>query len=365
MKIQNIHIQSLAIPFRVSVTHASATRSVTQTVVVVAESETCVGYGEGCPREYVTGESIGSAMDFFDSYRDAFLGLETVADIALWARENREVVDLNPATWCAVELALLDLIGKENGCSVEALLTLPEVEGPFRYTAVLGAGDYGIFAGQFGQYIEAGFSDFKMKVSGDVEEDSRKVALFRGHDVRMRLDANNLWQTADEAVSYIEKLDGSFFALEEPVDAGDFSVLGEISERLGLKIILDESFVRVDQFALLEQSPENWIINLRISKMGGIIRSLKIAEEAKRREISLIIGAQVGETSILTRSALGVATSYREIVLGQEGAFGTHLLERDIVARSLIFGDGGVLEMDEFGLEGSGGFGLKVDLSCV
>jgi len=78
--------------------------------------------------------------------------------------------------------------------------------------------------------------------------------------------------------------------------------------------------------------------------MGGILRSLAIAEEAKARGIPIIIGAQVGETSILTRAALTVANQYRDILLAQEGAFGTYLLEHDITDASLMFGKGGRLD---------------------
>jgi len=52
----------------------------------------------------------------------------------------------------------------------------------------------------------------------------------------------------------------------------------------------------------------------------------------------------VGETSILTRAALTIANSYRDIVIAQEGAFGTHLLEKDICEPSIMFGAGGILQ---------------------
>ena len=68
--------------------------------------------------------------------------------------------------------------------------------------------------------------------------------------------------------------------------------------------------------------------------MGGILCSLGIAKEASKLNVPIIIGAQVGETSILTRAALTVAITYRDILLAQEGAFGTYLLKRDKVDRS-------------------------------
>ncbi|MFZ1761994.1 MAG: hypothetical protein WAT99_03795, partial [Nitrospira sp.] len=62
----------------------------------------------------------------------------------------------------------------------------------------------------------------------------------------------------------------------------------------------------------------------------------------------IVVGAQVGETSILTRAALTVADRYRDILLAQEGAFGTHLLEYDLCDPPLMFGRGGRLAMDRY-----------------
>ncbi len=61
--------------------------------------------------------------------------------------------------------------------------------------------------------------------------------------------------------------------------------------------------------------------------MGGLLRSLNVAEAARRRGIPIVVGAQVGETSVLTRAALVVARSAGDRLLAQEGAFGTYLLE--------------------------------------
>ena len=81
--------------------------------------------------------------------------------------------------------------------------------------------------------------------------------------------------------------------------------------------------------------------------MGGILRSLAIAEKSKALGIPIIIGAHVGETSILTRAALTVVNAYRDIVIAQEGAFGTHLLEWDITENPLMFAAGGKLDIDQ------------------
>ena len=131
------------------------------------------------------------------------------------------------------------------------------------------------------------------------------------------------------------------FAIEEPLQAGQFSKSSEVANLLNSKIILDESFIRENDFNSIEATPNSWIINIRISKMGGILRSLAIMSRAIDLDIPIIVGAQVGETSILTRAALTVVNRYRDHIIAQEGAFGTYLLQKDLIEPSIMFGAGG------------------------
>ena len=127
----------------------------------------------------------------------------------------------------------------------------------------------------------------------------------------------------------------------------------------GANIILDESLLRVEQLDTLED-PERWIVNLRVSKMGGIMRSLDVAQRAANLGLGVIVGAQVGETSILTRAGLTVMHGARPNLMASEGAFGTHLLRRDLTSESLMFGNGGAVVVEQTGIGGVPGLGLKV-----
>lgn len=357
-----LSIKKLEIPFKQVFVHATATRSCTESVLVKAElSKGKIGVGEGCPRKYVTGETIQSTMSFFDVHREAWEQFRTLEDLKEWMTTNSQDIDMNPASWCAVELALLDRWGQEHGQSIEALLNLEELTGAFQYSAVLGTENVSTFEKQAQQFTALGFFDFKVKVTGNLENDRQKIEFLKHLSIknfRLRLDANNLWKTPAEAVPYLKSLECPFFAIEEPLHIGDYDGCRQISQQLGLPIILDESFLRIDQFVNLQADPELWIINIRISKMGGIQRSLAIAQQAKAMGIPIIIGAQVGETSILTRAALVVANQYRDILLAQEGAFGTYLLEHDITSPSLMFGKGG--RLDPKPISGQPGLGLTL-----
>ena len=92
--------------------------------------------------------------------------------------------------------------------------------------------------------------------------------------------------------------------------------------------------------------------------MGGLLRSLAIVEQAKKLGIKIIIGAQVGETSLLTRAALTIAQIAKPVLIAQEGAFGTLLLAEDVTTEPLMFGNGGVLDTKIYLQSNQPGFSL-------
>jgi L-Ala-D/L-Glu epimerase len=292
-------MERLCIPFRTTFRHASAARSETQSLWVEAHAnDGTIGYGESCPREYVTGESLQSAARFFRAHQTELQKqAKDFASLHAWSKTHASVIDSDPAAWCAIELALLDLFAKQTGQSVEQCLSLPAAAGKFRYTAVLGDAELPAFQQQLGKYQAAGFDDFKVKLSGRLEHDRSKLAMAAAatpHQVR--LDANNLWGDVDAAVTYLSALNFGFFAIEEPLKPYDYEGMAKLAKALKVKVILDESFTHEQQIGALPSTPGPWIINIRVSKLGGLLRSINAIEQARARGIPVIVGTQVGET---------------------------------------------------------------------
>ena len=147
-----------------------------------------------------------------------------------------------------------------------------------KYTAVLGDAAARRFEAEITRYQQAGFRDFKIKLSGNLQRDLYKVVLLKAAGIApeaVRADANNLWADDEDAIRFLSGLDYRFNALEEPLRAGDHAGMNRIAEETGCSIILDESLLRADQLSSFSDSPMRWIVNLRISKMGGLIRSLE------------------------------------------------------------------------------------------
>ena len=365
MRIERLDVFRFPVPFRVVFRHASASRSEAANVIVAARGPGGVsGYGEGCPREYVTGETRASAVAFVESHRTSLAsGVRDTKSLFTWTQAYREAIDSAPAAFCAVEMAVLDLFGRLEEKPIEDLLGLARPTGGFRYSAVLGDSAIPAFKAQAERFWAMGFRDFKVKMSGDVEQDRLKLAVLAekgGPGVRIRLDANNLWPDPATAVRHLKALDARVFAVEEPLQAGDFEGMRRVAGECGVRIIVDESLVRLQQLEALTGG-QTWIVNLRVSKMGGLLRSLEVAAEIVRRGIGLIVGAQVGETSLLTRAALTVMNQHRQEIIAAEGGFGTHLLERDLTEPSLMFGQDGILESGHFLDPSSPGLGLHID----
>jgi L-alanine-DL-glutamate epimerase-like enolase superfamily enzyme len=350
VRIDRFEFRELRIPFTVAFRHAAAERSETETVWIdaIADDGT-IGSGESCPRAYVTGETLATARAFTARHEPALRReVHSVETLRAWAAAHRGEIDADPAAWCALELALLDLLGKRRGMPVEALLSMPPLAGQFRYTAVLGDASPNAFRAMAERYWKLGFREFKVKLSADGERDRDKLAVFSTWpegSTRVRADANNLWRDAGEAIAALRRLAYPFVAIEEPIGKNRYGELATISHAAGCPIILDESCLRREQLSQLDDPRSQWIINVRVSKMGGLFRSLDVIEAARGCGVGVIVGAQVGETSLLTRAALIAARAAADALVGQEGAFGTFLLEHDVCDPPLMFGAGGVLDV--------------------
>jgi len=102
----------------------------------------------------------------------------------------------------------------------------------------------------------------------------------------------------------------------------------------------DESLVTLaDAEELITQQAADYF-NIRVSKRGGLARSLAIARRAASAGIRVQVGSQVGETAILSAAGRHLAASLEEVAF-VEGSYGALLLTEDISADGVRFGHRG------------------------
>ena len=101
------------------------------------------------------------------------------------------------------------------------------------------------------------------------------------------------------------------------------------------------------------------LFNIRISKCGGFVRSLKLAILAHRYNLGYQLGCQVGETGILSAAGRHFACSVSGIRY-LEGSYDRHLVREQLTHEDLTFGYGGRAPL----LTGPG-LGITVDQEKV
>lgn len=357
MKYQSVRIEvrPLCLKLKVTFRHASASRKRGESLWVKAERKGVAGFGEGCPRVYAAGDDLDSSLRWVeDLFCSGPVAFNEFKDLIEWARENSDLIDQYPSAWCAVEAALLDLFSKEEQTSVEELLGMDCFQRKGTYSAILGDGGESEFRTLAQKYLALGFSDFKVKINGSLERDQSRSDLLhdlcrkhRMEDARVRLDANNLWADDPEgAIEYLKALSHRAFAIEEPVGARHTNHMSSLSTATGLPVILDESLCTVQDLSDYKGLPGKFIANIKVSRVGGIVRALQMVREARKLGFPVIVGCHVGETSLLTRAALIPASAAGENLLAQEGAFGEYLVEQEPVEPALMFGREGILDLD-------------------
>ena len=155
----------------------------------------------------------------------------------------------NPFTKAAVEIALLDVVGKILNVPVNILLGGPrrKMEIPIRFS--IGAFSPARAVAVAEKAVALGFRALKVKVGLNVSEALARVEALRtafGKDFPLGVDANAGW-TESEATIAIPRLERlGVNVIEEPLRRGDFAACARLRCRTSIPIMLDESVFTVE-----------------------------------------------------------------------------------------------------------------------
>lgn len=359
MKITSIDSFLITLPFRFSFKHSLASRNHSENLIVRVTiqdgNKTVVGFGEGIPRDYVTGENpVGALAAVGNEYAPALLGRQFSRpdDMVPILQDAWTELKLSSrpqgASFCALELALLDAAAKAAGKSVSQLLLADDagsklLPAAITYGAVVPFGGKKALSAILWFYKAYGFKTVKIKVGNDLDLDLHRLAMARsvlGSEVKLRVDANCAW-TYDEAVLAVEQMRAyGVKSYEQPLPADRFDELAALTKIFPEQILADESLCTVDDARYLADKKVCSAFNIRISKVGGILAARQIAAIARESHIACHMGAQVGESGILSAAGRAFATIEPRFE-NYEGSNNFFLLKQDITAENLNVGPGG------------------------
>jgi len=129
-------------------------------------------------------------------------------------------------------------------------------------------------------------------------------------------------------------------SFEQPVAANDIDGLARLVAETQLGVMVDESLnTRVSLQRLIEAKACT-AANVRISKCGGLVAAYKRARESLDAGLTLQVGCQVGESSLLSAAQLRLVQAVQPVTYA-EGCFGRFLLREDPAIPLLQFDYGG------------------------
>lgn len=376
MRISRFTAYHVRIPLKKTIKHASHSRTETDSIIVRCTlDDGTSGWGEGLPREYVTGETIDDVLRMLVEdgwprvFRDDF---ETLADtIELCEHLNFSSIPgsarpcFGNSLRCAIELSVLDAACRRLGVPLSAVVeTVPETlpirntVKRVRYSTVMTAESPRKQWQSAIKYRLYGFSQIKVKVGMAGSDDAatlRRVRRVMGKKVRLRIDANEAWSPAEVPRKLAELERFGIDSVEQPVPHREVNQLAEVRRQTPIPVMLDESLCdHADAARAIEHGLCD-VFNIRLSKCGGMVRSLRLAAMAHQAGLGYQLGCQVGETGILSATGRHFATSVAKI-RSLEGSYDRHLLKERITREDLTFGYGGAAPA----LDGAG-LGVTID----
>jgi muconate cycloisomerase len=358
MRVVELTVFQVRIPLKKPIRHASHTRSSTDNLVVRCLLEDGTqGFGEGVPREYVTGESIDFDLDLLRR-SDLAAQLEPCRDFPQ-AAALAERLRLAPipgddracqgnAARCAVELALLDAYGQRFGQPLSEVthLLAPDLFEPrpwVRYSgAITSASGFKVVVAALRMRLFL-FQQIKVKVGIGGQDDVKRLRRIRRwlrSDRDIRVDANEAWSSA-EVVQRIQELEPfKISTVEQPVAHAEVDVLAEVRRQVRVPLMLDESLCSLVDAEQAVQKGTCDLFNLRLSKCGGFIPTLRLAQFAQRHQLGYQLGCQIGETALLSAAGRHFASSVANLRY-VEGSYDKHLVRETLGTRNLTFRWGG------------------------
>ena len=255
------------------------------------------GIGEVSCTPRWSGEDQVSAAHFINTYfAPALLG-EDPTQIEPVTRKFASTVAGNPFTKAGVEMALWDLRGKAEGLPVYKLLGGAVREFVPTKWSVSGvdparAADIARFA------VGLGFTKMKVKVGIEADGDVARVRAVRdaiGQDVKLGVDANGGWPTAEIAVNTGQRLrdDSGIYFIEQPVPPGENDALTAVREAVRLPLIADESVYTLQDARMLARDRAADVFSIYVGKSGGIAPARAIADYAESAGLRCTVGSNL------------------------------------------------------------------------
>lgn len=311
---------SLKQPFGI----ARGTKSEVRNVFVRLQADGTEGFGEAGPNsrydedaDKVIGYIEELPADFFNSIAAE---KQLVEQLDQYEVSRKQSVH---AARAAVEMAWLDWHAKRQGVSLWKLWGISSGQGP-QTSYTIGLDEIEVMRQKVKDAAE--YPILKVKLGTNRDKEIIK-AIRKETDKPIRVDANEGWETIGAAEKMIRFLaDHNIELVEQPLPSSMNDEMPTLKQRSPLPLAADESFMGSESLEEIARGFD--IINIKLMKIGSMLKARKVMQEAKKLDLKVMIGCMIESSLANTAGAiLALDAEYADL----DG----HLLIKDDPAKGL------------------------------
>lgn len=357
MKISNITLYHIHIPFKQVIQTSYGQLTHKECVVLILQSEQgLIGLGEltALPhpdyvQAFLAGELLVLQRYLLPLLADKDLTPQSFMQKAAKIRGHQMAK-------AAIEMALWDLYAKLQEKSIRAFLP------PTLNTAPVGI-SFGIQSSpqallvKVDQAVSKGYQRIKVKIAPDKDCDYLDPVRQKYPNLCLMVDANASYSLAQtDTFKRLDELDLAM--IEQPLSASDFVEHAKLQAQLSTPICLDENICQMDDLKTMTALQSGQVINLKLPRVGGLIPALEMLEYSKAHQVKVWIGGMY-EAGIARAFHLHFA-SIKGLDFPSDLSATQHYFEQDVITQEFIVENGGIsvpegvgigVELDQRALE--------------
>jgi L-alanine-DL-glutamate epimerase-like enolase superfamily enzyme len=275
-------------------TIARGGRDVSPVVILELEHDGLVGFGEAAPSSRY-GETVDSVFAFLGRvdlarFPDPFQ-LESILSYV------GRLSSGDTAAKAAIDLALHDWIGKKLGMPLHRYWGLDKRSTPMT-SFTIGIDTPSVLEQKVREAEH--YPILKVKLGGGNDEEIIRV-IRTVTKKTLRVDANEGWKTADQAIEKIKWLEqeGVEF-VEQPMPAADLHSTARVREHVNLPLIADENSLRLHDVPTLQGAFDG--INIKLMKCTGLREAHRMVSTARACNLKVMVGCMI-ESSVAISAA--------------------------------------------------------------
>ncbi|MAL17176.1 MAG: dipeptide epimerase [Balneola sp.] len=245
------------------------------------------GYGEAGPNTRYD-ETADKVIQYLEALPEGFFDSISSADEIATELEVLKISPNVQSAKAAIEMAWMDWWGKSKEQPLWKLWGNDLPVGPVTsYTIGLDTPE------KMQQKIRAAdqYPVYKIKLGTD--RDREIIEAIRDvTDKPLRVDANEGWTTLEQARKEIEFLSSQNVELiEQPMPAKEFDQMKELKKWSPLPLAADESFIGDENLAQISEAFH--IINIKLMKIGSLVKARNVIKEAHQLGLEVMIGCMI------------------------------------------------------------------------